>query len=141
MSNYNLERFISAQKNSFEIALAEIKSGKKKSCWMWFVFPQLKALGQSSTAVYYGIENLDEAYSYMENDYLRNNLITITKALLSLKETNPGIIMGYPDNLKLCSSMTLFEIAAPDVSEFTKILEKFYNGQRDEKTLNILNIK
>lgn len=107
---------------------------------MWYIFPQLKELGRSSTALYYGITNLDEAREYMEEPYLRENLITITKALLTLKESDPSLIMGYPDDLKLCSCMTLFEIVSPDVSEFGLVLDKFYNGMRDRRTIDILNI-
>lgn len=140
MPNYNLNRFIEAQKDSFNYALSEIKSGQKKSHWMWYIFPQLKELGRSSTALYYGITNLDEAREYMEEPYLRENLITITKALLTLKESDPSLIMGYPDDLKLCSCMTLFEIVSPDVSEFGLVLDKFYNGMRDRRTIDILNI-
>lgn len=140
MPDHNLNRFIEAQKNSFNLAFAEIKNGRKQSHWMWYIFPQLTVLGRSSTAVYYGIANLDEAKAYMAESYLRGNLIAITKALLSLEESNPSLVMGYPDDLKLCSCMTLFEIASPDVSEFGMVLDKFYNSKRDQKTLEILGI-
>ncbi len=105
---------------------------------MWFIFPQLKALGRSSTALHYGIADIDEAKAYIAEPYLRENLIGITKALLSLEESNPSIVMGYPDDLKLCSCMTLFEIAAPDVPEFGMVLDKFYGGKRDQNTIRIL---
>ncbi len=106
---------------------------------MWYIFPQLKTLGFSDKAIKYGIEDINEAKAYMKEPYLRNNLITITKSLLKLESNDPLEVMGYPDNLKLCSSMTLFEIAAPDVLEFGLVIQKFYQGTRDKKTLNILN--
>lgn len=139
MPNYNLNRFIEAQKDSFPYALSEIKAGQKRSHWMWYIFPQLKDLGRSSTAIYYGIVDLDEAKAYMDEPYLRENLLMITKELLSLKESDPRLVMGYPDDLKLRSCMTLFEIAAPDVPEFGLVLDKFYNGVRDKRTIDLLN--
>ncbi len=133
-----LERFVSVQKGAFEIALREIQSGQKYGHWMWYIFPQLRALGQSGNSIYYGIADLEEAKAYIGNQYLRDNLITISKALLELKVSDPLIVMGYPDNLKLCSCMTLFEIASPDVPEFGMVLEKFYGGKRDERTIELL---
>ncbi len=141
MSEYNLERFVSVQKGAFEIALREIQSGQKYSHWMWYIFPQLRALGQSSNAVYYGIADLEEAKAYMAHQYLRDNLIAMSQALLELDVCDPLIVMGYPDNLKLCSCMTLFEIAAPDVCEFGMVLEKFYAGKRDRRTIEVLENK
>ena len=140
MDNYNLERFVSVQKGAFEIALREIQAGQKYGHWMWYIFPQLKALGQSGNSIYYGIADLEEAKEYMQNEYLRENLITISRALLELKVSDPLIVMGYPDNLKLCSCMTLFEIAALDIPEFGMVLEKFYGGKRDDKTINLLKM-
>ncbi|MCC8128124.1 MAG: DUF1810 domain-containing protein [Clostridiales bacterium] len=139
MDNYNLKRFITAQQSDFPRALSEIQAGKKRTHWMWYSFPQLRSLGRSATAEYYGIADLEEAKAYMADPYLRENLITITKALLSVDESRPRKVMGYPDDLKLCSCMTLFEIASPEVPEFGMVLEKFYGGERDEKTVEILN--
>ncbi len=141
MIEYNLTRFIEKQKSIFDVALSEIKSGKKRSHWMWYIFPQLRALCVSETSVYYGIAGLAEAKAYMNEPYLRENLITITKALLHLKKVEPYRIMGDIDHLKLCSCMTLFEIAAPDVTEFSLVLEKFYDGKRDIQTLENLKFK
>lgn len=138
MSSDELNRFIEAQKLSFSRALIEIKAGRKQSHWMWYIFPQLKALGRSSTALHYGIADIDEAKAYMAELYLRENLINITKALLSLEESNPSLGMGCPDDLKPCSCMTLFEIAAPDVSEFGMVLDKFYDSRRDEQMIKLL---
>lgn len=138
MSTPDLNRFIEAQKNSYAAALAEIKAGRKETHWIWYIFPQLKSLGRSNTAFYYGIANLDEAKAYMAEPTLRARLIAITQALLALDESDPHRVMGYPDDLKLCSCMTLFEIAAPDVPEFGQVLDKFYGGQRDQMTRYII---
>ncbi len=135
---YNLERFLSAQKLMYASALDEIRSGEKQSHWIWFVFPQLKALGFSETAQFYGIEDLDEAKAYLAHPILRERLLEISQALLALEDSDPTRVMGYPDDLKLRSSMTLFEAAAPAVPVFAQVLEKFYNGIRDDKTLALL---
>ena len=126
------------QQFKYEDALREMRCGKKQSHWMWYIFPQLRSLGRSNIAIYYGIADLDEAKAYITEPYLRENLISITKALLALNESNPSLIMGYPDDLKLRSCMTLFEIAAPNVSEFGKVLDKFYGGSRDHNTIKLL---
>lgn len=135
---YNLQRFLSAQESTYETALEEIQSGKKKSHWMWFIFPQLTGLGQSSLAKFYGISCLEEAKEYMQNDVLRKRLIEISEALLALSGKDAEKIMGYPDNLKLRSCMTLFLIADPDIGVFQQVLDKFFCGIPDEKTVEIL---
>ena len=136
--NYNLERFIKIQKEDYAIALKEIKNGRKINHWMWYIFPQLKGLGTSAMAQYYGLENLEEAKEYYNNDYLRKNLLEITKALLSLDNTNIESILGYPDNLKLLSCMTLFEIVDKNENVFSQILDKYYNGKRDTNTIHLI---
>ena len=93
---YNLERFIKAQKEDSVMALKEIKNGRKRNHWIWYIFPQLKGLGTSAMAQYYGLENLEEAKEYYNNDYLRKNLLEITNALLSLDNTNIESILGSP---------------------------------------------
>ena len=135
---YDLERFKKAQAEDYNTALAEIKHGRKESHWIWYIFPQLKELGFSSTAKYYGIDGLDEAKAYMADAELRRNLLEITDALLRQPETDIHRVMGYPDDLKLRSSMTLFEAAAPDQSVFGEVLDKFYAGERDDATLKRL---
>ncbi len=131
---YDLERFKKAQAEDYETALAEIKRGRKESHWIWYIFPQLKELGFSSTAKYYGIDGIDEAKEYMADAELRHNLLEITDALLRQPETDIRRVMGYPDDLKLRSSMTLFEAAAPNQSVFGEVLDKFYGGERDDAT-------
>ena len=132
---YPLNRFIEAQKRDYETALREIKNGRKRSHWIWYIFPQIKGLGFSPTSEYYGIDGLSEAKEYWRNDYLREHLLEITKALLALDASDPTRVMGYPDDLKLRSSMTLFSMAAPDEPVFQAVLDKFFNGQPDEQTV------
>ena len=106
--SYNLERFHCAQESSYPTALAEIRAGRKSSHWMWYIFPQMKGLGYSSMAAYYGIDGLEEAKVYLNDPVLRSRLVEISSALLKLPGSDAGAVMGYPDNLKLRSSMTLF---------------------------------
>ena len=134
---YDLERFISAQEKTYEIALQEIQAGHKASHWMWFVFPQLKGLGFSSTAKYYGLSGKEEAKAYMAHPVLGKRLMEITNALLKLESNDAEEVMGYPDNLKLQSCMTLFAMVS-DESLFGSVLNKFYDGKMDERTVSIL---
>ena len=138
---YNLQRFLDAQAEDYETALAEIKRGRKSSHWIWYIFPQLKALGRSSTAKYYGIENLDEAKEYLANETLRARLLEITQALLELENNNIEYIMGSSvDKLKLQSSMTLFHLAEPTCEIFSNVLEKYFGGQSDLNTVNLCKV-
>ncbi len=135
----DLNRFIKAQENSFEQALSEIKSGRKRSHWMWYIFPQFKGLGFSETSKYYSIKDLDEAKRYLNHPILGERLKLITNELLALNENNANKIFGNPDDLKLKSSMTLF--AAINISEeniFNAVLDKYFNGQTDYKTLTLI---
>ena len=134
---YNLKRFIEAQELDYEIALLEIKNGRKRSHWMWYIFPQLADLGYSSTAKYYGISNISEAKAYMENSILKSHLIEISEELYKLND-NISNILGYPDDLKLNSSMTLFKMTNPEIKIFGDIIEKFYNGKEDQATIDLL---
>ena len=133
-----LERFVKAQEYDYDTALREIRSGRKRSHWMWYIFPQLQGLGFSSTAQYYGIRDLEEAQDYMEHPVLGARLVEISEALLTLDTADPSAVMGYPDDLKLRSSMTLFELAAPEQPVFGRVLEKYYSGRRDRRTLELL---
>ena len=134
---YDLERFINAQKKNYSIALNEIKKGKKVSHWMWYIFPQLEELGSSNISKYYGIKNKEEALEFINNDYLKNNLIKISVYLYKL-DNNVEDILGYPDYLKLKSCMTLFNYVAPDILIFQKVIDKFYDGEKDKETLNLI---
>ena len=132
---YNLSRFHKAQQSSYKTALAEIRSGRKRSHWIWYIFPQIQGLGFSSTAQYYAIENLEEAKAYLADPVLRERLLEISNALLALDSCDPSEVMGYPDDLKLRSSMTLFSLAEPECTVFRDVLDKFYNGQEDSRTI------
>ena len=132
---YNLNRFILAQSTQYERALNEIKAGKKQSHWMWYIFPQLKGLGNSVKSNVYGIENLEEAQHYLAHAVLGVRLIEITKALLNLNGLSAKAIFDSPDDLKLKSSMTLFALAeASKDNLFMNVLEKYYNKNMDERT-------
>ena len=134
----DLDKYISAQSRDYACALAEIRSGRKRSHWMWYIFPQLQGLGFSSTAQYYGIRDLEQAKDYMAHPVLGPRLVEISEALLTLESSNPSAVMGYPDDLKLRSCMTLFELAAPNEPVFGRVLDKFYRGRRDDRTLALL---
>lgn len=137
--NYDLSRFIKAQKEDYQLALSEIKSGKKESHWMWYIFPQIIGLGMSETSVYYSIQNIEEAKAFLEDEYLGWNLIEICKALLSLPVNNAMAIFGSPDDIKLKSSMTLFNCASGEEQNiFAEVLNKFFDGNQDVLTLGIL---
>ena len=130
---FDLERFVKAQENTYDIALKEVQNGQKKTHWMWFIFPQLVGLGSS----YYGISGLEEAQAYMQHELLRSRLLEISNALLKVDE-NIIDIFGYPDCFKLQSSMTLFSLVDSSIPVFQEVLEKFYEGKRDEVTLKLL---
>ena len=139
---YNLDRFLKAQELMYPWALREIKNGRKQTHWMWYIFPQLKMLGRSSTALYYGIDNLEEAKAYLEHPILGTRLREISSVLLALETNDPLAVMGYPDNLKLCSSMTLFSRVTDDDNQvFIDVLTKFFDGVADPYTINLLNNK
>ena len=137
--NTGLERFIDAQHNSYAYALAEIKSGKKKSHWMWFIFPQITGLGESETSKYYAIKDIEEAANFLHHEILGNRLIEISKELLMLENNNARAIFGFPDYLKLQSSMTLFSQVENTHEVFLQVLDKFFDGQSDNNTIQILN--
>ena len=141
----DLDRFLKAQESDYQTALKQIKNGKKVSCWMWYIFPQIVGLGMTQMSTYYGIKNIEEAIDYLKNEILKKRLIEISQALLDLDEEDDDIreIMGYPDDLKLRSSMTLFkkaeEFSGIDCENiFNKVLERYYKGEEDNRTLTIL---
>ena len=136
---YDLSRFHKAQEHSYETALAEIRSGYKQSHWIWYIFPQIAGLGYSSTARYYALSSLDEARVYMADPVLSGRLKEISEALLGLKSSDPEEIMGWPDNLKLRSSMTLFREVSPETEVFQKVLDKYFEGKPDTRTLEIIS--
>ena len=135
-----LSRFIDAQQSAYDVALSEIKSGRKMSHWMWYIFPQVKGLGFSETSKFYGIESLDEAGAYLEHPVLGKRLIEICEALLKLKSVQADEVFGRPDDMKLKSSMTLFAAVPNSNVVFSAVLEKFFKGEQDKNTLRILGI-
>jgi uncharacterized protein (DUF1810 family) len=137
---YDLSRFLEAQNNSYDTALREIRAGRKRSHWMWYIFPQIQGLGYSAMAQHYAIRDLGEAREYLQHPLLGPRLIEISEALLALDESDPRRVMGSPDDLKLRSCMTLFQCAAPDQPVFGKVLDKFYGGRPDGRTLEILSL-
>ena len=133
----SLERFIKAQEHSYEIALSEIKGGRKRSHWMWYIFPQIKGLGYSSTSQYYSIQDRQEAENYMNHPILSERLIEISEELLKVDSDDPSVVLGYPDDMKLKSSMTLFYLVSKK-SVFKRVLDKFFCGELDDRTVDIL---
>ena len=138
---YNLRRFIDAQASTFESALAELRAGRKRTHWMWFIFPQLRGLGHSVTAQYYGIGSLDEARAYLDHPVLGPNLREATEAMLLWSaRCTAEQILGPVDAMKLRSSMTLFDQVEPN-GLFANALSGFCGGQRDKRTLELLNAR
>jgi len=136
----DLNRFIEAQEWQYAIALSEIKSGSKKSHWMWFIFPQIAGLGFSDVSKFYAIKNLDEAKAYLNHEVLGARLKEITQVLLMQETDNANLILGSPDDLKLHSCMTLFAIVDEENLDnvFEKVIAKFFMGKYDRRTVEIL---
>ena len=135
---YDLARFVVAQNPIFEQVVTELRAGTKASHWMWFVFPQLKALGRSATAQRFGIADLREAEAYWRHPLLGPRLLTCTDAMLAIDGKTALQILGSPDDLKFGSSMTLFARAAPDEPAFRQAIDKYFGGRFDERTLELL---
>jgi uncharacterized protein (DUF1810 family) len=137
----DLQRFRDAQDRDYEIAIREIKGSRKKGHWMWYIFPQVAGLGMTEVSRYYAIKDIAEAAELLMDQELGLRLTTICKALLELETNDPHAVFGSPDDLKLKSSMTLFDAVPATFPVFAQVLDKFYNGERDERTLEILGIK
>jgi len=137
---YQLNRFLEAQETIYPAALAELRAGRKRSHWMWFMFPQIKGLGVSPTASFYAVKSIGEAEAYLHHPVLGSRLRECTDALLDLCGLSISEIFGYPDDLKFCSSMTLFDYISPESGLFDEAINKYCVGRRDEKTLAILKI-
>ena len=141
---FNLERFRQAQERDYAQALSELRVGRKRTHWIWYVFPQLDGLGRSSTARYYAISGMMEARAYLADPLLGTRLLECTEALLALPTNNPTAVLGYPDDLKVCSSLTLFEAAGSGDAHwapFGRAIDKFYAGKRDMRTLELLDMQ
>jgi uncharacterized protein (DUF1810 family) len=135
---FDLNRFTSAQKSIYSSVLAELRSGQKRTHWMWYIFPQIDGLGYSSTAKYYFIKSIEEAHQFLNLPVLGTRLLECAKTVLAIEGRSISEIFGYPDDLKLKSSMTLFAYVADQDSVFIRILDKYFHGEQDVRTLNLL---
>jgi uncharacterized protein (DUF1810 family) len=138
---FDLGRFVQAQEGTFDIALSEVKNGHKSSHWMWYVFPQLGGLGHSSTSQKYGITGSNEADAYLKHDVLGPRLITICEAALAVEGKSSSEIFGKPDDIKLRSCATLFAHVSNANSVFHKIIDKYFDGKVDRRTVQLLDHK
>jgi uncharacterized protein (DUF1810 family) len=137
---HQLSRFVHAQEDNFAQALAEIRSGRKRTHWMWYVFPQIDGLGFSSTAKFYAIKSIEEARAYLNHPILGPRLHQCAEAALGVEDRSATEIFGSPDDMKLRSCATLFACVSPLGSVFERLLDKYYDGERDPKTLQLLGI-
>ena len=138
MDQYNLNRFIEAQMAIYEGAMLELARGRKDSHWVWYIFPQIAGLGSSDTIRLYAIKSLEEGRAYLKHPVLGQRLIKACEILLSLKDASMDEVMGFPDNLKLQSSMTLFEVLSDSNSIFTNMIEFYFDDERDEISLKLI---
>jgi uncharacterized protein (DUF1810 family) len=134
---FDLQRFIAAQQTAYKAVLAELKSGRKQTHWIWFVFPQVDGLGKSATAKHYAIKSRDEAVAYLATPLLGARLLECTKLVLAVPHKSAHDIFGPPDDMKFRSSMTLFD-AVDSGGLYGEALDRFYGGERDKTTLDIL---
>jgi uncharacterized protein (DUF1810 family) len=139
MKEMNLSRFLEAQAQDYTVALQEVKRGRKTSHWMWYIFPQVKGLGRSEAAVYYAINNIAEATAYLNHPVLGTRLEEITHVLLQLPTNDPVAVFGGIDSVKLRSCMTLFSLVENTSPVFQQVLDKYFGGVRDRKTLDIIS--
>jgi len=139
---FNLQRFVKAQASIFETALGELKAGRKRSHWMWFVFPQLRGLGSSLNATFYGIGSLAEARAYLAHRLLGVRLVLCTQTVLASGERSLHAIFGSPDDIKFCSSMTLFALASlQGENAFVQALDRYCGGRMDQRTVVLLETR
>ena len=137
---YNLSRFVEAQEDDYEKPLSELRSGKKRTHWMWYIFPQIDGLAFSSTSKHYALKSIEEAKAYLNHSILGPRLQECAEAVLRIEGRSAAEIFGLPDDLKLRSCATLFESVSPSGSVFDRLLKKYYQGKRDEKTLQLLGL-
>ncbi|MBY4610952.1 DUF1810 domain-containing protein [Rhizobium sp. 9T] len=139
--DFNLDRFVEAQNGIYQQALSELQAGRKTSHWMWFIFPQISGLGTSAMAEKYAIRSAEEAAAYLAHPVLSSRLLRCVEAILSVKGRSAHDILGSPDDFKLRSSMTLFAAISDHGSPFHRVIERFYEGQFDERTMEILSAR
>jgi uncharacterized protein (DUF1810 family) len=135
---FDLQRFVKAQEENYSQALAELKRGRKSSHWMWYVFPQFAGLGHSLTTQFYAIKSAGEAEAYLLHPVLGQRLVECSEALLNIEGRTVSEILGFPDDLKLKSSITLFSALAENDSVFDQVLRKYFGGYSDDRTLELL---
>ena len=138
MAEYELDRFLEAQEDVYPGILEELRTGRKRSHWMWFIFPQLAGLGSSAMSRRYAIRNIEEAGEYLRHPMLGPRLVECTEAINALDGRSARQIFGEPDDKKLCSSMTLFELVSGPGSVFAAVLEKYFSGERDARTIQMV---
>jgi len=136
---FDLRRFVDAQDRVYDTVLAELRNGAKRSHWIWFVFPQLRSLGRSSTAQHYGIASLQEARAYLAHPMLGPRLRECARLVAGIEGRSIEDVFGWPDNLKVRSSMTLFAHATADNADFQAVLDTFYGGAGDPATIELLS--
>ncbi len=136
----DLKRFLDAQENDFERALAEIKRGRKQSHWMWYIFPQIAGLGSSETSRFYAVKTSAEAELYLAHPVLGARLVRISEALLEIEGKTANQIFGSPDDVKLKSCMTLFGSLENAHPVFQRVLDKYFNGTKDQRTLELIDV-
>jgi uncharacterized protein (DUF1810 family) len=135
---HNLERFVEAQEDGYQQALSEIASGRKRSHWMWFIFPQFEGLGTSSTSRRYSVKTAAEAEAYLRHPVLGPRLVECAEAALSVEGLTAAEVFGSPDDMKLRSCATLFASVSPEGSVFHRIVDKYFHGHQDERTLRLM---
>ncbi|MBU0664448.1 MAG: DUF1810 domain-containing protein [Proteobacteria bacterium] len=136
---FDLNRFSRAQEKIYPKVLEELRKGRKESHWMWFIFPQIEGLGRSATAKFYAIKSLEEAAAYLNHPVLGQRLLQCSESLLNIHQKSASAIFGFPDEWKLRSCMTLFATIAEEDSVFARVLANYFNGQTDQRTMEILN--
>ena len=134
---YDLRRFTKAQRNTYDRVLAELRNGKKQTHWMWYIFPQIDGLGHSATSRRYAIKSIEEARQYLNHPVLGKRLLECVKVILAIEGRSISEIFGDPDDMKLKSSMTLFTCIPNSPSVLFRVLDKYFNGNRDVKTLQL----
>jgi uncharacterized protein (DUF1810 family) len=137
---YDLNRFLRAQEGDYEQALLEIKSGRKRSHWMWYIFPQIDGLASSETSKYFSIKSLEEARAYLDHPVLGPRLRECAEAAIQVENRSAAEIFGFPDDLKLRSCATLFACVMPAGCVFDRLLAKYYQAERDGNTLRLLGL-
>ncbi|EPE94791.1 DUF1810 domain-containing protein [Rhizobium grahamii] len=137
--DYNLDRFVDAQNGVYERALSELRAGRKRSHWMWFIFPQIAGLGTSAMAEKYAIRSAEEAAAYLADPVLGSRLRRCVDAILGIDGLSAREVFGSPDDLKLRSSMTLFAAISDHGSPFHQVIDRFYLGEFDERTIQLLD--